>query len=755
VAMKSVRSRSINLVKGREAARKRRGSGEEMENLLLKHNESERADIIKEVRRKYQASRDYYQPKHDLFRRLYKIYRAKADDAGVSAEWDIKIALGYGIVENIVSRISQTVLGKLSVVVKPKRDTQHEQAGNFHNMVRSFFSSPRYRIDYTNSTRERVICGLAWEFDEWVSEYEDGWRWAKGMMDKIIGMDIPLMSSAMNFVRKVAHKGYSRVRHKFPVKVGYSTRFPSIFNVFPQPGVLKIDDLKWIIESVEYRTVDDLKKATYTDDKGEVIPVYDLREIEKIQVMKRRVSATFPEDNRALEAFRQEYSGISSVKALDNDDDIDAVHLLILRTNREQLVIANGIWLIQHVKDLYHKPGLKVRARVYTHDAQCIYGMGALEPVMDSLAEFDDTHSMSMQNWFREINRMFAYNEEAFPYPEDFDNRAGGKVRVKGGVDINTALMPLPQNSRDTAASMLTIQSAIQGAIEGIVSIAELSPGVAGSRPYHSTYGGLMEIQQTLARRFAIMMNVDQCETMKQMDEMYWIYEQFMFEPMAFNRYSSTGYGAILYKREDIDTDGEGFLYLATDDPSFGDNQVQRNQNLVLLSQAMNYASIRQQLNKTEWKDVDAGEIFEFVLESFGKQDTSKILKFADGSVDPDTEYSLMLQGVQVQTHPKENASWHLIKHVIQLQMAQSNEQMPANTITSLINHTEETRQHLMAVVEQPEVFAQQYQQEEAMRVRSAVGQSPVRSLGQINLGQNLPAAQGAGQGAGMGTTNV
>lgn len=708
-----------------------------MKNLLKNYDKAKKDELIKDVQTKYLLSREFYQEKHELFKRLYKEYRAQRDDADVS-DWSIKIALAYGLVENIVSRISQTVLGKLTIEVKPKRDDQLEKASNFYNMCRSYFGSPEYRIEYTNATRERVICGTAWEFDEWASEYEEGFRWAISKMEKVSQMDIPVVSAAAKLARKIVFKGYKLVSHKFPVKVGYQTRFPSIFNVFPQPGVVRVSDLKWIIEEVPYKAVDDLKKDTYIDESGEQVPVYDLSEIDAMTARKIMVKPTYPNDNKSLEAFRNELEGAPQNQAREKDDGVPAVHLLILRTARERIVIANGAYIIQHVKDLYHKPGLKVRARYYTPSNHSIYGMGALEPIVDSLNEFSDIHSLAMQDWFRSVNQMVAVVEDAFPYAEDFDSRGGGRLRAASGTDLQRAILPI--NKQDKIGSMLTAQSGVHGLIENIVSVAEMTPGTMGTRPFHSTYGGLMEVQQTMARRFAIMMNIDQCETMKQMEEMYWLFEQFMFDAMPFKKYTD-GIGAVSYKREDIDTDGEGFLYVASDDPSFGDTQVQRNQALVLLQQALNYARVQKE--NPEWAKIDGGEYMQFVNETFGKGDSDKLLIPADGSMDPDKEMELMMQGVDVETHPRENKSQHLIKHALQMEMQKNNGGDP-QVMVRLVNHIGQTRRDILNITNDPQGYARQFMQEEALkRVSPAAPAMP------LPLGQDLPANAGAQMGMG------
>ena len=705
-----------------------------MENLLRGHSQEKKSEIAKDVRLKYTLSRDFYSEKFALFKRLYKEYRAMRDDADDDNDWTIKIALAYGLVENIVARIVPTRLGKLTVEVKPKKDAHARKSVNYSNICRTYFGSPDYRIEYTDSVREQVICGTAWEIDEWVSDYADGFRWITTKMEEVANMDIPLVSSVAKMARKVAFKGYKLAKHKFPVKVGYNTRFPPIFSIFPQAGVVTVPALKYFTEEVDYKPIDDLRKATYIDENGNDVPVYDLSEIEEKLTDKRHVYPSFPESEQDLAQFRQELEGSPSEKSKDKDDGVDAVHLLIYRSEREQIVVANGIWVIQHVKDLYHKPGLKIRGRHYTPNRNSIYGLGAIEPVIDSLNEFSDVHSLSMQDWFRSVNQMVAYDESAFPYPDDWESRAGGRVRAAQGVDLTRAMMPI--SKRDNVGSMITAQSGIQGLIENIVSVAEMTPGVMGTRPYHDTASGLLSIQTTLGRRFALMSSIDQASQMKQMDEMYWIYEQFMFDEMPFKKFD-VGIGATTYKREDIDTDGEGFLFVASDDPSFGDSQVQRNQALVLLDKALYYAQA-QKMNP-EWDKINGGEYMKFVNETFGKGDSTKMLVPADGSMDPDQEYELMLQGVPVQTSPKENKSWHLIKHMIQKQMLENDQSANPSVMAVLIQHIDQTRNEIMDVANNPEAYAAEFAQEEAMKAQGQSGATMPQ------LGQNLPVNAGMG----------
>jgi hypothetical protein len=113
--------------------------------------------------------------------------------------------------------------------------------------------------------------------------------------------------------------------------------------------------------------------------------------------------------------------------------------------------------------------------------------------------------------------------------------------------------------------------------------------------------------------------------------------------------------------------------------------------------------------------------------------------------MDPEQEYELMLQGVPVNTHPKENKSWHLIKHTLQAQMLENNRENDPELMVRLVNHIEQTRRDIMDITSDPRAAAAQFMQEEA--TRSAQGQKSLPAP--LNMGQNLPANMGAQMGTG------
>jgi hypothetical protein len=158
---------------------------------------------------------------------------------------------------------------------------------------------------------------------------------------------------------------------------------------------------------------------------------------------------------------------------------------------------------------------------------------------------------------------------------------------------------------------------------------------------------------------------------------------------------------------------------------------------LVLLAQSITYSDA--QLRHPEWDKANCGEIFSKVLDAFGYGDSTKIMKKPDGSSDPDQEYEFMLQGIPVETHPKENKTWHLIKHMIQKQMLVNNENTDPALMARLINHISQTQQDIMQVAQNPEAYAGQYMQEEAINAQGRATVAPPPAMG-----QSLPQAVGA-----------
>ena len=555
-----------------------------MENTLLKLSEDDKLKLVLQTRKRLDSSLKYYSVKRETWRKCYKIYRAIKDERS-DDEPNIGLAVAFGLVEDIVARIVGPALGKLNIMVKPKRDDHTQQAENYYNMARSYYGSSEYRVEWVNACRERVITGGKWEFDEWANDYSEGFRWGmRDVMSKASELMPTLagMAEKMGLMSKI--REMTKIKKLFPLRVGVKTHFPSMFRVHPQPGVKKFEDLKWIIEVIPFAALDDLKKAQYTID-GQSFPIYDLSKFlgDKKNAPEVVIRPVWPTDDDNIQ-FEAEYTDVDNS---DIDYDVDGLHLLKVRTPNEIYVIANGNTVIQHITNPFFKPGIKARLRVYTQDTQALNGIGVIEPLIEMFEELDDVHNMAMENWIRVIHKMIIYNEIMVPYPDDFNARSGGRIRADGSKgNIRDAFLPV--DHEDVTGTMITTEQNLRGYIGSIASISDMTPGPMGTKPFHKTYRGLIEIETQYAKRFSVTLLLDQAETMKQMNEQYYLYDQFMFEPQSFTE-CAKGAGAVQYTREDIDTDGLGFEFSASDDPSFGDAGVLRNQWMVLLDKAMAY----------------------------------------------------------------------------------------------------------------------------------------------------------------------
>lgn len=720
-----------------------------MENSLLKLAPEQRADIVKDVNKKQEASFSYYEPVRRKWERQYKKYRAMCEEVAKSDHPDLKIALAFGIVEDLTARLIDNVLGKLTILVKPRRPDHSEKADKFGNACRSYYGSSDFRTDYPNSTRERVICGSSWEFDEWLSKFATGSRWQVSETMQKLETALPTLAKVVNFVTNKAVKTYQEVAHEYPVKVGPSTRFPSIFRVHPQPGVKVDRDLGWVIEEVPFVSLEELRSFMYPDPANPKnrLPVYDLSEID---ALKEQSPGTVIKPEEPIDtnyrAFEEVYTGVASSADGGLDYGEDGVYLQILRKPREIIVVANGRWLIGHVTDPFQKPGIKCRLRLFTQDPQGLYGIGAIEPIFDILDEVDDVHNMTMADFVRSVNDMLLYDEQAVPYPQDFESRAGGKIRVKSGTVIPNAFLPVPRGP-SKAGEMITLESNLKGLAERIISVSDMSPGAMGTKAYHSTYGGLMEISTSLAKRFRLNAVLDQAQTMRHMEILYWFFDQFMFEPLPFTDYSKGEGTSVEYTREDFDTDGLGFCFIASDDPSFGDAAVQRNQNMVLGDFMLRYEQVRRTLS-ADWDECRPDEQVKTILESFGKTDTSRFIKPANGILKPEEEWAMMLQGLAVDPNPRENLNEHYLRHLWDLRQAERSGQIAPQFLVLVQDHIRKTQMLLSAVIVKPDAFVDDVGREQTLLgmgpgAAAGAASGPQGMIAGPSLGQNAPAPGG------------
>jgi hypothetical protein len=234
---------------------------------------------------------------------------------------------------------------------------------------------------------------------------------------------------------------------------------------------------------------------------------------------------------------------------------------------------------------------------------------------------------------------------------------------------------------------------------------------------------------------------------MRHMDTLYWFFDQFMFEPLPFTDYSKGEGTAVEYKRDDFDTDGLGFAFIASDDPSYGDPGVLRNQNMALMTLMMDYEGRRRALG-ADWDEARPDEQLRATIESFGKTDTSRFLAKPNGVLDPKQEWSMMLQGLPVEPNPRENLTEHYLQHLWDLRQAERTGKISPQFLVLVQDHIGKTQMLQAAILAHPEAFVDDVGRESVMRGQvPAAGPSagPMAGSSLPNMGQNLPAARGAG----------
>ena len=636
----------------------------------------EKLDLINLAEKRFKQSTGHFRDIRDAWVRFYKIYRALKDAAEEdSDEPDTFLPYAYGIIENVVSKAIEPLF-KLKPPCKPipKKKGHQKAADNFATVARQYFSSPEYQVDYTESTKEEAIFGSAWEKDEYLQEYTEvrvwGYSLVKGAMAGIksfLGKFIPLSGENGEFT----HKARTEKTVKVPSRVGYRCEFPDIFDIHPEPGVKKVKEMHWILEEVRAVGLEDLRKQMYKDpETGKMVGCYDLTEIDKflaegegkghVLTPERKWAADGTDHGKMVRDLRE-----SPEEEKDENETVNKLWIVNMHEPDRIVTIANGLWIIRVMKNHLQRPRLPFRLRRYSVDKAQFYGTGAIEPIEELLYELNDIHNLSMANWIRIINRMLFYDPDKIPFPDDFNPRAGGKIRVRSDVDPRSAIYD-PEQQSDPSTSMLKMESNSRGLIEWTNGVSDLSPGVEGTKQSHETLGGLLEIQANFRNRFSTIQRLHLASYAEQMDSMEALFNQYQFDPMPFRQYSDDGSLAYLdLSLDDTDTEGMGFDYMMETDPSFGDDNLQRQFNVQLFDISLKYENWRAQLGGPEAEKLNLARLMRKIYNDFGWTDTSEILVSPNGVMEPGDEIEAMLSGMEVHPMPGENLIQHLVDHII------------------------------------------------------------------------------------------
>lgn len=734
-----------------------------MKNLLEKLDEKAREELAAKQMRRLEASAKYYDPYYERWKVFHKMYHALKEDVDDTDEPNAWIPVAYGIVEDAIARLVTPLLQKLPITVKAKAAKYAGNADKFYNACKEYFGGDDYRLDRIAAEREYAITGNGWEVYSWKNEWLTGKEWKNVDVEEEVEYPLEWMGKLAQMMKRTLKiNAPKEVDKKYPYRVGFHTRFPSVFAMFPEPGIKSFDRLGWVIEAEGAVSLDELERAMYQDpNTRETKPVFDLTELlRSVDGDKSKLKPDVPSCARHAD----EISELIADRSPSTGVDMGEPAVYITRTFQKDntiIVVANGKYVIQAVTDVYHYPVMPLQLRCYTRDKENLFGKGIIEPIVDLLYEVNDVHNMSFQNWIRVINKMVVYDEAVIRYPDDFTPRAGGKIRAQllAGGNVSNAFAAV--DHEDVTGSMITMESQSMGKIEKAISIADLTPGAQGTKAYHKTYGGLMEIQASFARRFAVIAMQDLAYLTKQMKIMYWMFQQFMFDDMPVGQFNDGVFMVETYRREDFDSGGQGFIFVQTNDPSFGDAAIQRNQFMVLFEQLMKYETFRMTVKDPDLMRASVDKVLKLLLEAFGIQDSANILAPAEGVLTPEQEFDLILQGMPVQVHPRENMIEHLMKHVAkrndpQLLDAVAGAKLPPEVLAALDAHIVETQEMIALFVQNIDQVAQAKKADEESRSPEyrTGGQGAGAGLGLEGqpaappLGSNVSAPVGVDDGA-------
>ncbi len=688
-------------------------------NLGIPKTETEKTELLDLCQRRYLRANQNCQPWMENAVRYYKIYRAMADAALDEDEPNTFLPYAYGLVEQIVYKISEPILKMVPPCrVIPKKFGQDEMASKFEQIARNYYTASPYQLEYINSCREQTIVGSAWEMDTWYQDYVKARRWTKVQRQAPLTAIRGMNGSPLALKDDATYDYTDQVEEEYmhPEKIGYGIEFPSFFDVLPEdPGIKSIEKQHWIIHDIRSIAVDDLQKQMFTDPQtGEKRPAFDLTELLK-DAGEHRPGAIAP-----MRAWQQYDFGKQSrdiVNATLNDserqayNDVDRVWLINIYEPNRIVSVAQGKYIVRVINDPWQKPKLRWRIRNYTQDTQFLFGIGAIQPIEDMLYELNDVHNLSMSNWVRIVNKMVVYNEGAIPYPDDFKPSALGRIRVKNNMDVRAAIMEVPHT--DPAPSMLAMESNAKGLIEWASSVSDLAPGPGGQKQGHKTASGLIQIQQNLATRFSVVHRQQLANAQKQMTSMEEMLSQFQFDKAPYRIYRNDGTTLLSeFSKEDIDTQGLGFDYVIEIDPSFGDDMVRLNQLLALFDQALKYEGWRTKMGGPNAKQMNISDVMASILPRFGFSNTSRIFQLPNGVKEPGQELELIARGQPVQVQPGENMIAHLLQHMQDVQNPNLQKAIAAGkadprTIEWLTAHIQETQAAINATLQNPQ-FAMQ-----------------------------------------------
>ncbi len=657
-------------------------------------------ELIDLTKKRRSVSQEFYQPRLDAFIRFYKIYNALKDASDDDEESTTGPSYAFGIVEDATAALSESMLNaKVPTPARHRHIQDEKKAENFNAMAGTYFATGQYQTDFPQSVRERLICGSSWEFDGWANQFRKGKRWAKVPEVGPEGAEATLTQP---------------IDVDEPIKVGYYTRFPSIFLMRPQPRVDSVEKMKWLIEIEERRPLEDLREQkTVNPASGELVSFFNLDAIDAEKKGGKTITAAElgQKGNDYMAQLREIQDGIASDSQSADQGSPDEVTIEWVWEEDRVWVVANGLWVIAYFENLLHRPGIPYRLKGCTPQKHSLYAKGMIEPVEFLLYELDDIHVLSMRQWMRAIHKMIAYNPEAVPYAtNDFKRRADGKIRVTPPLGGSVSSQIHELNTDNTSGrEMLLAESNDKGLIERALGMPDFSQGVEGTKQDHDTLGGLQEIKAQAAKRVASIRRQELAGFQKQMWRMEGMFSQFQMEKAPFSYHGPDGATAMLeLDLWDIDTEGRGFDFPIIYDPAFGDDALMRNQKMVFMDSAFKYNDhVMTHFPPGSKPLAQVDVIFGDLGKAFGYTDRANILKSPDGSMTPEQKLQAMLRGEPVQISPNEDLVGcyaYLAAQLInpQLKLASETGQAPPDILLRVGAHIQALQAAIASVLQDP-----------------------------------------------------
>lgn len=668
--------------------------------------------LLSKVSLRLFRSKEWLDPKFETMTRMYSWYRRISAGAEADRDYQVFLSYAFGLVERLTAKVTEPTFDMgLPWAVYPTRMKDGQKAANFAEMGRNWYAKPNQKLLLLDSKKEMIITGSRWEVDEWVNQRVKGQMWGQvpkhirtPLQTQLIGEDgkpvfkdgRPVMVPAMRDGKPVEMPSVVMVPGEVPCDItteyGFRTRYPSVFDMYPEKGKKTIgtghsSDASYVTEDMGEVPLEALAKEFYTDPTTKAqVPLYNLDRM--LLAYGKRAEERYDRIRRGEDAgdnygplitpvkdihFTTDWGQIGKDAALPSGgevdrgagEDRDVVRIIRHHEVSETIDVANGRWIIRRVVNPHHVPGIKMRVECYTRDPQFLLGFGAIEPIEDELSELNLTHEGAMDNFFRIINKMLYVKEDAIVSWDDFNSRAGGKIRISSKYpDVRAAVADASQ--MNVVGEMLGAESNLRGLIEFATSNMDPSPGVDGTKANHKTARGMEEIRYNMDARFGVMALQSFINEANRGRSMQDFINQFHFEPRPYRLASDNGSTTFSeFTKDDIYTEGRPFEFVIEVDPLFGNQEAQARRELGLFDRAVDYERLRREMKDPEMPRVNLGVLFEPILKRNGWRDFSRIFSRADGEVSPEDELAIIMQGGVVEC--RGDLVKHIETHMLQL----------------------------------------------------------------------------------------